>query len=295
MSDNQRGAFYMMAAMFTFLVNDGLIKSLASAMTPLQALGLRSLLAAVILWPILRLRGIPIRGFRRRDRGLILVRSLSDTAASGVYISALFMMPLADATAILQVLPLTITLAGALFLGERVGWRRMLAILVGFGGVMLILRPGTQGIERGALLALGAVVLVTTREILTRALSKDVPSLSVAFYTVVSSGTLCLATIPWLPWQPLGLESLGKLLLTTLMVSFGYYFNVMAVRTGELAAVDPFRYSSLVFAIVIGFVVFGEVPEVLTLVGASLVAATGVFTLWREQKVKSAAEVSQQG
>lgn len=291
MSDNQRGALYMMASMFAFMVNDAFMKSMAGALPPMQAVALRSLIATIILFPLLRGTGVPLRGFAKRDKKLILFRGIAEASASILYISALFLISMASASAILQVMPLTITLAGAVFLREKVGWRRLSAILVGFFGVLLILRPGPEGIQPGALLAVAAVVAATAREILTRVVSKSVPSPSITLYTCLMTGVIAFSSILWVEWRPVDLWTLCKLVMTTVMLVSGSYFSIIAVRTGDLAAVNPFRYSSIVFATLLGMIVFGEIPEPLTLLGAAIVVGTGLFTLWRERQQQSAVTV----
>lgn len=200
--DNMRGALLMVASMSAFTFNDAFIKSLAGALPLFQILALRASATALLLGLIAWRAGALHLRFDRRDRILVALRSLSEIGAAYTFFMALFNMPLANVSAILQALPLTVTLAGALFLGEQVGWRRMVAILLGLVGVLLIVRPGPDGFNAFSLYALGAVAFVTIRDLTARRMSADVPSLSVAFFAAL--GVLIFAAIASIgvDWQP---------------------------------------------------------------------------------------------
>ena len=180
LSDNMRGAGLMVIAMAAFTFNDTAMKSLAGNVPLFQAIFLRG--ALTTLWLILLGRAIGGLKFRlsRRDWSTIALRSFCEGAATFLFLTALFNMPIANATAILQSLPLTVALAAALFLGEPLGWRRTIAILVGLLGVLLIVRPGGEGFDVWSLYALAAVGFVTIRDLVVRRLSAEVPSLTVA-------------------------------------------------------------------------------------------------------------------
>lgn len=284
-SDNLRGALLMMAAMLCFLVNDSFMKALGAHLPLFQAIALRGIATMVILLGV----GLASGGLRwnlgRGDWLRVVVRSIAESLSAVLYIAALFHLPLANATAILQALPLTVTLAGALFLREAVGWRRWSAILVGFVGVLLIVRPGPEGFNTYSLLALASVATVTLRDIVTRQLGPQVPSLVVAACAGLGATIFGLAGSFWSPWVALDLTSAGLMSGTVVFVMLGYIFSIKAMRIGDLGAVTPFRYSGLVFGLVLGLLVFGEWPDGVTLLGAGIVVATGLFTLYRERAV----------
>lgn len=276
----------MLASMACFTINDAFMKSLAPHMPLFQALTLRGLASALILgvvaWQAGALRFRPGPG----DRTRILWRTVAEGAAAGFFFLALFNLSLATVTAIIQAVPLVLALSAAIFLGEPIGWRRLLAIAVGFGGVMLIVRPwGYAGLNLFALSALGAVICVTARDLITRRLSPAVPSLAVALATAVGVTLIGVAGSVATPWVPVGPAQAGALAGAVLFVMLGYLMSVMVMRVGEVGFVQPFRYSSLVWALLLGLVFFEEWPDTLTLVGAGIVAATGIFTIWREQAV----------
>lgn len=286
-SDNLRGAALMVAAMAGFTLNDTSMKALSDELPLFQAMLIRGVAVTVVLLVLAALLGHLSFRMTRRDAGLVALRAMADIAATFLFLTALFNMPLANATAILQALPLTVTLAGAVFLGEPVGWRRLLAIAVGFSGVMMIVQPGGDGFTVYALYALGAVVAITLREMVTRKLSADVSSATVAVATaagVALFGGLAMAGSGAV-WQPVGPQAAGLLAAATVFLLGGYLFSVMVMRVGEIGFVAPFRYSGLVIALVAGVLVFGHWPDTLTLMGSVIVVGTGVFTLWRERRV----------
>ena len=281
MTENTRGALLMMAAMAAFTINDSIMKLLAGEMALFQAIFLRGLVTTavfvVLAWRFGVLR-LPPAG---RDRRLVILRSLAEIGAAGCFLTALFNMPLANATAILQSMPLAVTLAGAVFLREPVGARRWSAIAIGFLGVLLIVRPGAEGFTVYSMLALASVGFVTLRDIVTRQMSSALPSLTVAL--AASAGVtvafgLASVTGPWVVPTP---GMLAKLTGAGVFVIAGYLLSVLVMRRGEIGFIAPFRYTSLLWALALGWLVFGDWPDTLTLLGAGVVVATGSFTLWR--------------
>jgi len=183
------------------------------------------------------------------------------------------------------VMPLVVTLASAVVFKEPLGWRRLTAIGIGFFGVMLIVRPGTEGFNIYSVYALASVAAVTVRDLASRRLSRDVPSLAVAWITATGVGVMGLLGVPFTDWVAVEMRVLGWLAGASVFVIAGYLCSVMAMRVGEIGFIAPFRYSSLIAALILGFLVFDEWPRIVTLVGAFIVVATGVFTLYREQRV----------
>lgn len=285
MTDNTRGAALMMLGMAAFIFSDAAMKLLGESLPLFQALFLRGALVSVMFLGLAwRLGAFAVR-LAPRDRRLLIWRVGSEALTAFFFFMALFNMPLANVTAILQALPLTITLAGALFLGERVGWRRASMIGLGFLGVLLIVRPGTADFDIHALYALAAVACVTLRDLVTRQMSAQVPSLAVAFWTalgVMAFGAAGSATEVWvMPDAAMA----GLLAVTALFILGGYLLSIMAVRVGELAVVSPYRYTGLVWALILGLAIFGEWPDGLTMLGAALIVGTGIFTFLRERQL----------
>lgn len=286
MTDNMRGALLMTGSMTAFTVNDAFMKGLIGSMPLMQAIFLRSLLVI----PLMIVIALATRQLRfdlsRRDWKLIALRTTVEMAAAYCFLTALFNMPIANVTAILQALPLTVTLAAAVFFREPLGWRRMSAILVGFTGVLLIVRPGGDDFNVFSLYALVAVMLVTVRDLAARRMSQDVPSILVA--VVTACGVSVMAGVGMMFEQTVAVTWIEAQLLcgAALFILFGYVFSVSAMRVGEIGFVAPFRYTGLLVALVIGAVVFDEIPKVLTLLGALIVVAMGLFTLYRERVLR---------
>ena len=210
-------------------------------------------------------------------------RTVGEIVATVFFLTALMHMPIADLSAIMQSLPLAVTLAAAVWFGERIGWRRMLAIVVGFAGVMLIIRPGGASFGIWSVLGVGSVLSVVLRDMATRRFSREVSSVAVSFYAGVSVLIMGAVMIPlrWLA-DPDSAE-LGGVALAALALIAGYLTVVMAMRVGEVAVVAPFRYTSLLWAVAMGFLVFGDLPDGWTLAGAALVIGSGVYAFYRER------------
>lgn len=293
-SDNLTGALLMMGSMAAFTFNDAMIKSLSGQISLFQVMFLRGVLTtamvAVIAWRMGALR----QRLPRVDRWPVFWRMVGEVGSAYFFVTALFHMPIANISAIMQALPLTITLAAALFFGEPVGWKRMSAIIAGFVGVMLIVRPGTEGFTIYSVYGLAAVAMVTLRDLATRRLSRDVPSMQV---TLITSACIMvffgLATVPQ-GWAPV--DGRAALLIggAAVMIIGGYLFSIMVMRVGEISFVAPFRYTSLIWALILGWVVFGDWPQTITLVGAGIVVASGVFTLYREARISRRARAARQ-
>jgi S-adenosylmethionine uptake transporter len=281
-TDNMRGAILMMGSMATFTVNDACIKLLAQSLPTFQVVALRGMAATVLLLILARATGALAHGIPRGDRVRVALRVAAETAAFLPFVIALTKIPLANITAILQALPLTIAAAGALILGERVGPRRWAAIGAGMVGVLLIVRPGTAGFDAWSLLAVLAVLFITARELLTRRLSANVPGPLVAVLTAAAITALGLLISLAEPWQAPDAGQGALILAAAICILCAYLFSIAAVRVGELSAVAPFRYTALLWGLLLGLLIFGERPDALTLAGAALIAAAGLYTLWRE-------------
>lgn len=294
LSDNARGALYMSVSMGGFALNDALMK-LVSAELPLsQAMFLRGLAAsALILLLAWRAGALDFRP-RRADALALVLRTCAEIGSTLCFLTALFNMPLANATAILQASPLAVALAAAWLLGEPVGWRRYLAIAVGFAGVLIIVRPGAEGFTGYSLLALAAVGFIVIRDLATRRLTAATPNLYATALTsvaIMAAGGVGAAVEDWPSPSP---QALGLLGAASVVLLIGYNFGVMTMRVGDVAVATPFRYSILLWALLLGYALFGDIPDATTLVGAAIVAGAGAFTLWREQRVRRRAQAASQ-
>ena len=282
-AQNQRGAALMAAAMAGFAVSDACMKLLGETLPLFQVLFLRGCGKTLILTTLAFARRQARLDLGARTWGIVALRAVAEMGAAFFFITALFQMPLANVSAILQSLPLAVTLAGAVFLGEPVGRARLAAILVGFVGVLLIVRPGAEGFGWPALFALASVACVTLRDLLSRTVPAETPSLLVAAVTSAAvAGFGGLGSL-FVDWAPVGGRNALLLGAATGFVMVAYVASVAAMRVGDIAFVSPFRYMSLLVSILLGVLVFGTVPDGLTLLGAGIVVGTGLFTLLRER------------
>ncbi|MEQ3710962.1 MAG: DMT family transporter [Tateyamaria sp.] len=285
MTPNMTGAILMMASMASFTLNDAMIKLTGGAVPLMQLLFLRGVLSSLLILVLAQRLGAIHFRIASRDWWLIAIRSGAEVGAAYFFLTALFNMPLANVTAILQVLPLTVAIGAALFFREPLGWRRMSAIMIGFMGMLLIVRPGPEGFSLWSGYALMAVVFVTMRDLATRKLSPDVPSMTVTFLAALTvMGCAGLASIAE-PWAPLDLRLTALITASSVFIIGGYWFSVRVMRVGDISFIAPFRYTGLVWALLLGWLVFGDWPSNLTLMGATIVVATGLFTLYRERRV----------
>lgn len=285
LSDNIRSSLFMMLSMAGFVINDLFIKSLDGMLPVSQVMWLRGAMLSALILIIIWKRGLLPR-YREVLHPIILLRSILECGATVLFLSALVKLPFANLSAILQSLPLAVTLGAALFLAEPVGWRRWLAIAVGFVGVLIIIRPGLDGFDTASILVLISVLFAAARDLITRRLPSKLPSLLVSASTAVFITLYgMLVTLGQGSWQPVASVQLLVLFCAAIFLFFGYQFIVLSMRLGEVAYVVPYRYTSLLWAIVFGYWVFDEVPDKYTVIGSIIVVSMGLFTLYREVQI----------
>nr|WP_298105880.1 DMT family transporter [uncultured Shinella sp.] len=292
-SGNARGALYMAIAMAAFTCNDALVKSVTHSMNTGQILFVRGLMTSALVLLIAWRMGA-LGSWRIVLQPAVALRLAAEIFASLTFISALGTMPLANVSAILQSLPLAVTLGAALFLGEKVGWRRWLAITIGFAGVIIVIRPGPEGFSLAAIYAIASVVGAATRDLATRRIRNDVSTLFISVVTAIAITLVGGALIvPMGGWQPVSLESFGRLAAASVLLLVGYQTIVNAMRFGEISFVAPFRYISLIWAITIGFLFFGELPDLWMTTGVVIIIVSGLYTFYRENR-RRAEPIAQQ-
>jgi drug/metabolite transporter (DMT)-like permease len=289
LSENMRSAVFMMVSMAGFSSNDALMKSVSGDLPLFQAVFLRGLIATLLIAGLAWSQGALRFRAGRRDRRLIGIRCLAEIGGTACFLTALFNMPIANASAILQSVPLAVTLGAALFLGEPVGWRRYLAISIGFLGVLIIVRPGSAGFNAYSLWAMAAIVFIVLRDLSTRRLSPDVPALGVVLVTSLALTAAAGIAACFGEWHPVAPLHLVALAAAAGCLLFGVLFGVLTMRLGEIGFVQPFRYTLLVWATLLGIVMFDEWPDFWTLFGGAIVVATGLFTFYRERRLGIAA------
>jgi drug/metabolite transporter (DMT)-like permease len=283
-NDNFKGAFLMSFAMAGFTVNDAMVKLVAPQLNTGQIMFIRGLLTSVLIFAVAWWLGAlrPLKMLM--DRYLVL-RTCGEICASITYVSALRMLPLPNAAAILQALPLAVTMGAALFFSESVGLRRWAAILIGLLGVLVIIRPGAEGFTIGALLVVGSVVAAATRDLSTRRINPQIPSLLISAVTaLVITVVGGLLIVPFGGWQPMTRFEIGALAFGACALFAGYQSVIMAMRIGDISFIAPFRYTGLIWSIVLGIFMLAEFPDAWMLAGSALVISAGLYSFYHESR-----------
>ena len=282
--NNLNGISLVVLAMAAFTVEDMFIKHLSTTLPVGQILMILGLGSSAIFATLAISRGHSLWA-PAAWRPAPVIRALAEAVAAMCFATALSLVDISVVAAVFQVTPLAITMGAALFMGEQVGWRRWSAIVIGFLGVLLIIRPGLEGFDASVLFVLVSVAFVSLRDLVTRLVDASVPSTVVSFQgfaSLIFAGGLMLLFAPG-DAQFMDHSETGMMLGGVVFGAIGYFGIVSAMRIGDASAVTPFRYTRLLFAIIVGVAVFGERPDTLTLLGAALIIGTGLYTFLRER------------
>ena len=290
--ENLRGIVLMVASMAGFAIEDMFIKWAATDVPTGQILLLLSIFGTPFFAVMARKQGARIWD-RKALHPAVIWRNGGEMIGTAGFVTALALTPLTSATAIFQATPLAVTLAAALFLGETVGWRRWTAILVGFCGVIMIIRPGMDGFDINSLWSVVAVIGLSARDVATRRIPQAISTMQLAAWGFLAVGVLGAGMLAasggaiWLTGAQVGY--IGG----ALVFGIGAYWAItQASRLGEISVITPFRYARLIFAMIIGAVVFHERPDVITLSGAALIIGSGLYTFARERLRKRALSIN---
>lgn len=266
-----------------FVFNDAMTKLASVTLNMGEVMAIRGVFATAMLWLLVwrlgKLRLAPLLA-----SPILVLRTAMDTAGTITYLLALQKMPLNNVVAIFQTLPLVITLAAALFFGESVGWRRWLAMAVGFCGVLLIIRPGFDGFNIFSLLVLMSVGFCVVRDTATRHLPADLSTLEVS--AITASANLVLGAVLIVPlggWVSPEPGQIAIMLAAAIALILAYLMIIPAMRMAEISFVASFRYVALLWSGIAAWFIFSETPDAPTLAGAALIAASGLYTLYRER------------
>lgn len=279
---NRTGILMMVAAMATFIVNDTIVKHVSASLPTAQLIFVRGLMATVLVLLVARSMGATIR-LGEMARGWVAARALLDAVATMLYLVALFQMPIANATAINLASPLFLTVLAAIFLREAVGAHRWIATLVGFAGVLLVIQPRADGFNAAALVCLLATAIHSARDLLTRRIAAHLPGIIVTLATTVAVTLLALLVSFFEGWQAMSWSQVAWLVLAAAFLATGHYAVIAAMRHGELSLVAPFRYTALLWALVLGYLVWGNLPGPMARVGIVLMIGAGLYVLHRER------------
>jgi S-adenosylmethionine uptake transporter len=286
--DVVRAGLYMVVASACFVTNDTFIKALGSELPGGEIVAIRGFFATVLIgvicWHQKTLGSLPAMASRH-----VFIRAMLDLIGTLLFITALMHMPIANLTSIVQAVPLVVLALAAIWLKERVGWRRSTAVLIGMVGVIMIVRPTPDTFTIYEAFALSIVLALAVRDIVTRRIPRQVPSLIIALANAffVTIGGIALALFEgWkqpLPWHYLYLAA------SALFLAIGYMCMVTTLRLADLSATAPFRYSIVLFSLISGVVVFGEIPDPLAICGMALIVASGLYAIHREARLRNIA------
>lgn len=285
----------MVICQAAFVLNDTLVKIATGSIGIGQLIFVRGLFATALIVALTWHFG-HFRPLRLVLNPMILCRIVGEIGGTIFYLIALAHLPIANVVSVFQALPLVVTMSAALFFGEKVGPRRWLAIAAGFCGVMLIVRPGLDGFSGYSLYVLICVAFCAFRDLATRRLPAEIPSMFVsmitAFAVTICGGLLVPATGGWMPLSPTIIVTLAA---AAALVLVGYQFIIQSMRIGDISFVAPFRYTALLWALTTGLLVFGDVPDLPMLIGSGIVVASGIYTLYRERVVGRARPAAESG
>jgi len=283
-NQNRLGIIYMLIAMVSFIVNDTLVKVASENLPTGEIIFVRGLIVSPVVVAIAWWRG-GFDNLKLLRHPSLFWRTLGDVAATALYLSALFHMQLANASAILQVVPLATTAGAAIFLGEKVGIRRWSAIVIGLTGALLIVRPGLEGFNAWSMVALLAVGAVAVRDLASKQLPKGLPTLTVTAIAAVAVGLFGGVMTLFEETVTPSVGDLAILVAAGFCCVLGYIFIIAAMRTGEISVVAPFRYSLMVYAVILQVFVFGQWPDAFLFLGTFILVGTGIYTFYRERRL----------
>ncbi len=283
---NLRGIVYMVLASGCFTINNGLLKLAVVDLPPLEALFLRAVAALILGVPVL-LATTSRASLRHMLGGRVLARNVVECAAAIAFVFAVANAPLADITALLQLTPMLVLLGAVLFFGDRVGRAAIALIVVALVGALLVAQPGSQGFQPYVLFGLASAALSAGRDLIGRRVDAGVPALAVAvglsLVSAIGIGALTLAFERWVT------PSLPQLLLiagASAFLTLAQLLLFLSFRVAETKAVVPFFYTGTLWALLIGAMVFGTLPNAVAAVGICLIAASGVLVLLLDRRAR---------
>lgn len=281
-SENTKGAFLISLAAACYVMSDIFMKFLSSEISMFQITFLRGLLVTFFLFSYCYISKASFFIREWKDRFVIGIRSILEVIMTYTFLAALFNMNVANANAILQLIPLMVLLGSFAFLRQSPKTHEWIAVLVGCLGAVIIIRPGALDFNFFTIHALVAVFCLAARDLLTVRLNKKIPSNIIAFYSALM---LTLASF-LLSKEPVHFGDLSNslfILYTAIFVSIGYIASVAAMRFGDVTFVSPFRYTALLWAMAMGFIFFQEIPKFTTLLGGLIIILAGIYIFYKSK------------
>jgi len=289
LSPNTVGILAMTVGSACFVVNDSFVKLASEAMPTTQIVALRGVFATALVVGLAYASGALAQAPRMLNAAVV-IRGFLELTVAILFITALSRMSLPDITAILQSVPLMVTALSVIFLGLKVGWRRWAAVVAGFVGVLMVVQPNPSNLNEAALLALLSAFGVAARDLVTRRIDPAIPSMLVALVTTAALMLYGFAVGPMTGgWTVPDARGIALLAAAAFLVATGNYLVIVAMRTGDISVISPFRYSIILFALALGYGIWGDLPDALALGGILLIVGSGVYIIHRE-RVRARAE-----
>ena len=284
---NSKGIILMLISMASFAVGDTFVKISGAFLSPAQIMFFLIAGGLIIFAMIAKIKGENLLDSRAFSP-VLLIRYLAEMIGLVAMIIGLTKIPLSVVGTVTQASPILVAAGAVFFFKEIVSWRRWSSIIIGFVGVVLVIQPGSQNLDYAVIWAVVALVAFSIRDLVTRLTPPDIPSASIATFTMIAAFPFTAG------WVFLGGEKffppeIDWVVVASMIIlgSFGYLLLITSLRLGELSAIMPFRYSRIVFLLILGVLVFGERPTASMLVGTALILTSGVYIMWREKVVKS--------
>ncbi|MCC4238719.1 DMT family transporter [Thalassospira povalilytica] len=282
---NMTGIILMCAGVALLCVNDALAKGLMDHYSPIQIIFMRNSIALPVA-TLLAIKMVGFGGLRSNRVGVHFMRTIIWITATIMFFTSIHLMGLAEATALAFVAPLFITAISSVLIA-RVGWRRWLAVMVGFIGVLVIVRPGAATFEPVSLLPVATAFTYALLMLSARLLDARESMWTLLFYLSFTS-TILSGAVVWYFWTPIRVEDIGLFIAIAFVGTGGMTMITQAFRVADAPTVAPFDYTALVWATGLGWFFWGETPDLLTFVGAAIITASGIFIIFREKRMAEA-------
>lgn len=282
-SENARAAAIMSLAMAVFIAHDAAMKMIAEGLPMLQALAMRNAIVTLAFAGLAVATGA-LQHWRTLAEPLVWGRSVADTVATLLYMLALPHVALTVAVTLNMATPLLMLPLAGWFLHERISRPRALAVLAGFAGVLLVLRPSDHHLSGWILMSAASAVFFAARDVMTRRVPIRIPNLLVAVVMTATLAVVCLAWTTWEGWTPVTGTQWAAMGASSVLIAVGYYLAIVALRVGEVSLTGAFRYTAVPWGATWGYVLWGEVPDATAISGAALILGAGLYALYRERQ-----------
>ena len=276
----------MILCMFFFSINDAFIKYILFIYEDITLLGeiifIRGICSIIILGLYLYYKNK--LNFKVITSKPLHLRGLVESVAAIFFFLGLMYLPFGELYSLMNLAPILITASGAFILNEKVGWRRWTAVICGFIGVLIVIDPNNLKFGFAFIYPLIAAIFITQRDTITRKFLNQYDSLQIVFITSLSV-TVFFGFGIFLNHKPIDLEIFIYIFLSAFFVTLGYYFSVLTIKTANISTTSPFRYTIIIFGIILGYFVFNEIPALNMILGSLIIMGSGIFIILRQKKI----------